>query len=307
MANMVFSSRTSRRMIVLGMVVAAVVLSGVSCTQSEGPAGEADTSGKLLEPVKRLRVATTTSLYDTGLWGYLEPLFEERYNVELDVLYAGTGIALEYGRRGDVDAITVHSKKRELDFVGEGYGIERVPFAFNYFLIVGPTDDPAGIRGLAPEEALKKIAETGGGTFISRGDDSGTHGKEKAIWKAAGYADYEQVRGLGDWYVEAGRGMGPTLLMAEEKKAYTLVDMGTFLSYGGKISLVPIVEKGAILLNVYSAIACNPEKNPKVKYEMATKLVEFLTLPEIQELIGNYGREEYGRSLFTPCAGNEPS
>jgi len=258
-----------------------------------------------IPPKQRLRVATTTSLYDTGLWGYLEPMFEEKYSVELDVMYAGTGKALEYGRRGDVDVITVHSKAREEDFVAEGYGVRRVPFAYNYFLIVGPAADPAGIKGLGPEEAFKKMMTTGNGSFVSRGDDSGTHSKEKAIWKEAGY-DYETVRGAGGWYVEAGSGMGPTLMMASEKQAYTLTDMGTYLAYQGKLELVPVVDRGDILLNVYSAIAVNPEKAPKPKIDMANNLIGFLTSSEIQELIGKYGVEEYGLQLFTPCAGAEP-
>ena len=258
-----------------------------------------------LPPQERLRVATTTSLYDTGLWGYLEPMFEQQYNVELDVMYAGTGKALEYGRRGDVDVITVHSKACEEQFIAEGYGVERVPFAYSYFLIVGPEADPAGIKGLTPEDAFKKLMETGDGSFVSRGDGSGTHGKEKAIWEAAGY-DYEEVRIAGTWYIEAGIGMGPALIMASEKQAYTLTDMGTFLAYKGKLDLVPIVDKGDILLNVYSAVAINPEKNPKTKIEMASNLINFLTSPEIQELIGDYGVEKYGIQLFTSCAGAEP-
>jgi len=271
-----------------------------------GIAGCSARGGELLPKKERLRVATTTSLYDTGLWGYLEPMFEEEYGVEVDVLYAGTGIALEYGRRGDVDVITVHSKAREEAFVSEGYGVERVPFAYNYFLIVGPDSDPAGIKGMSPEGAFAKLQGTGSEAFVSRGDDSGTHGKEKAIWESAGF-DYEDVRKAGDWYIEAGRGMGPTLLMASEKQAYTLADMGTFLAYKGKIDLVPIVDKGSALLNVYSAIACNPDKNSKVNHEMANNMVNFLTSPEIQELLGDYGTEEYGMSLFAPCAGAEPS
>ncbi|NQT31006.1 MAG: substrate-binding domain-containing protein [Deltaproteobacteria bacterium] len=252
-----------------------------------------------------LKVATTTSLYDTGLWGYLEPLFEEEYGVELDVLYAGTGIALEYGRRGDVDVITIHDKSREGQFVAEGYGVERVPFAYNYFLIVGPESDPAGIKGMSPEDAFQAIYETAGSRFISRGDDSGTHGKEKAIWANAGY-DYEAVRTAGQWYVEGGKGMGPTLLMAGEMGGYTLTDIGTFLSYKSELALVPLVEEGAILLNVYSAIAVNPESNPRTNIEMANNMVDFLTSSRIQELIGNYGVEDYGMQLFTPCAGAEP-
>ncbi len=264
-----------------------------------GVTGCGTSTGMSLPPQERLRVATTTSLYDTGLWSYLEPMFEEQYNVELDIIYAGTGIALEWGRRGDVDAIATHAKTREEKFIAEGYGVERVVFAYNYFLIVGPPDDPAGIKGLSPEEAFKRLMETGRGNFVSRGDDSGTHGKEKAIWKQAGY-DYEAVRVAGAWYIESGRGMGPTLLMASEKQAYTLSDMGTFLAYGGKLDLVPIVDKDAILLNIYSVIAINPEKHPKTNIDMANNLIDFLTSPDIPELIGNYGVEEYGMPLFIP-------
>ena len=285
-----------------GIIVLLGLLAGaVGCT-AQGTEAQAT---EPLPPQERLRVATTTSLYDTGLWGYLEPIFEEEYAVELDILYAGTGIALEYGRRGDVDVIAVHSKSREEQYVAEGYGVERVPFAYNYFLIVGPENDPAGIKGMLPEEAFKRLVDTGTISFVSRGDDSGTHGKEKAIWKSAGY-DYETIQNAGEWYIETGRGMGPTLLMASEKQGYTLTDMGTFLSYKGKVDLVPTVDEGSILLNVYSVIAGNPETNPKVNYEMASNLVNFLTSPEIQQLIGDYGTEEYGMSLFTPCAGAEP-
>jgi tungstate transport system substrate-binding protein len=258
-----------------------------------------------LTPKLRLRVATTTSLYDTGLWGYLEPMFEEEYNVEVDVLSLGSGAAFEYAKRGDVDVITIHDKPNELKFVSDNYGVQRVPFAYNYFLIVGPADDPAGIKGLSPEDAFKKLMETGKGTFVSRGDKSGTHSKEQAIWKAAGF-DYETVRKAGAWYIEAGQGMGPTLLMASEKKAYTLTDMGTYISYKSRLDLVPIVDEGSILLNVYSVIAVNPQKVKGVKLDMANNLINFLTSPEIQKLLGEYGVKEYGLQLFTPCAGAEP-
>lgn len=280
-------------MVVMGLIV------GAGCASATAGADAP------LPPEQRLRVATTTSLYDTGLWGYLEPRFEEEYGVEVDVLYAGTGIALEYGRRGDVDVITVHSKAREQQYVSEGYGLERVPFAYNYFLVVGPPDDPAGIKGMTPEEAFQTLYESGSASFVSRGDDSGTHGKEKAIWEAAGY-EYEEVQGAGSWYVEAGRGMGPTLLMASEEQAYTLSDMGTFLTYQGETELAPVVEEGDILLNVYSVIAGDPDKNPKINVEMARNMVDFLTSEEIQGLIGRYGVEEYGVQLFTPCAGEAP-
>ena len=248
----------------------------------------------------RLRVATTTSLYDTGLWSYLEPMFEEEYGVELDVLYAGTGKALEWGRRGDVDVITVHSRTREEQFVEDGYGLARVPFAYNYFLIVGSPDDPAGLAGMTPDEAAAALMSRGEAVFVSRGDDSGTHDKEKAIWAAAGY-DYEDVRTSGDWYVEGGSGMGPTLVMADEMNAYTLSDMGTFIAYKNDLELEPVVDQGDVLLNVYSVLAVTSSGNPG----MAANLVEFLTSETVQELIGNYGVDEYGIQLFTPCAGKD--
>jgi len=287
------------------ILLASLLVGAIGCAVTETEIKEPDMYSPLT-PKTRLRVATTTSLYDTGLWGYLEPMFEEKHGVELDVMYAGTGRALQLGQNGDVDVITVHSKSRELSFVGDGYGMERVPFAYNYFLIVGPESDPAGIKGMLPEDAFKKLMESGAGSFISRGDDSGTHGKEKAIWASAGY-DYEDVRKIGAWYIEAGTGIGPTLTMASEKEAYTISDMGTYLAFKGDIELVPIVDKGSVLLNIYSAIAVNPE-NVKVKsLDMATNLVDFLTSPEIQKLIGDYGVGDYGLQLFIPCAGNEPA
>ncbi|MFC2011911.1 substrate-binding domain-containing protein [Chloroflexota bacterium] len=280
------------------LIISSLLFSTAGCNSSQA-------SSAPLAPQARLKVATTTSLYDTGLWGYLEPMFEEQYSVELDVMYAGTGKAIDLGQRGDVDIITVHSKSREETFIADGYGVERVPFAYNYFLIVGPESDPAGIKGMSPEDAFETLMETGNGSFVSRGDDSGTHSKEKAIWNGAGY-EYEEIQGASAWYIETGTGMGSTLMMASEKEAYTLTDMGTFLAYKGELELVPIVDKGAILLNVYSAIAVDPENVPVKNLEMSNNLISFITSPEIQELIGDYGVEEYGMQLFTPCAGNEP-
>jgi tungstate transport system substrate-binding protein len=269
-------------------------------------AGCASSAIAPLTPQPRLRVATTTSLYDTGLWGYLEPQFEKKYNVQLDILSLGSGAAFEYAKRGDVDVITIHDKPNELKFISDNYGVERVPFAYNYFLIVGPAADPAGIKDMSPEAAFKKLMETGKGTFVSRGDNSGTHSKEKAIWQTAGF-DYATVEKAGAWYVEAGLGMGQTLQMANEKQGYTLTDMGTYLTYKSKLALVPIVDKGSILLNVYSVIAVNPQKVKGVKIDLANNLISFLTSPEIQDLMGKYGVKEYGLQLFTPCAGAEPT
>ena len=265
--------------------------------------------------VPALKVATTSSLYDTGLWEYLAPMFEEKYGMKLHILYAGTGIALEYGKRGDVAAVVIHDRARELQFVADGYGVERVPFAYNYFLIVGPPHDPAGIKGLTPQDAFNKLMEEGTKDpeqirFVSRGDDSGTHAKEKDIWRAAGfpYATVQESSWAqdGEGYAEVGSGMGPTLLKANELNAYTLTDSGTFLAYKGDLALEPVVETGAMLLNAYSVIAINPEKHPGTDLEMASNLVAFLISPEIQELIGSYGVEQYGVPLFIPCAGTEP-
>ena len=293
--ELIYKEHTLKKLITVilsGLVIASLLIGFVGCGQP------------------RLKMATTTSLYDTGLWDYLEPMFEEEYeeyNVELDILSLGSGAAFEYAKRGDVDVLTIHDKPNEEQFIAEGYGVERVPFAYNYFLIVGPADDPAGIKDMSPEDAFRTLYETESGIFVSRGDNSGTHSKEKAIWASAGF-DYEVVRTAGDWYIEAAGGMGATLQMANEELAYTLTDMGTFISYKSELELVPIVEEGAILLNVYSVIAVNPEKVTTAKnLEMANNLIAFLTSPEIQELIGNYGVEEYGMQLFTPCAGAEPT
>jgi tungstate transport system substrate-binding protein len=265
-----------------------------------------DQGSSILKPATRLKVATTSSLYDTGLWALLEPMFEKEFNVEVDVLYANTGIAIQYGQRGDVDIITVHDKARELTFLADGYGTTRSAFAYNYFVIVGPASDPLGLKGLSPEEAFKKLAASKTTPFVSRGDSSGTHSKEQAIWKAAGF-DYQTIRNSGAWYVESGQGMGPTLQVAGQKQAYTLSDIGTFLAYKGQTGLVSIVDKGSIMLNVYAAIPVNPAKVAVTNSAMATKMAEWLMSPAIQKVIGEYGVKDYGSPLFTPCAGNEPT
>lgn len=280
-------------------LIAGIVLGGMACSSED--------LGALAPAASRLRVATTTSLYDTGLWTYLEPRFEKMYNVELDVIAVGSGAAMNYGRNGDVDVLTVHSKADELKFIADGHGIERIPFAYNYFLIVGPADDPADLKNLSPEDAFKQLYENPGlGEFVSRGDNSGTHAKEKAIWKSAGYSDYDVLRQAGisaGWYIDGGKGMGETLTMANEMLAYTVTDMGTYLAYKSKLDLVPIVQSGSILLNVYSAMICTKT----TKQELAQNLVGFLTSQEVQEIIGNYGASTYGESSFVPCAGNEPT
>ena len=258
-----------------------------------------------VKPVGRLTVATTTSLYDTGLWSYMEPMFEQKYGVNLNIISVGSGEAFVLGKTGDVDVLAVHDKPNELKFIAGNYSSARVPWAYNHFLIIGPPSDPAGIKGMSPEDAFKKLMAEGNVTgsqvkFISRGDNSGTQNKEIAIWAAAGY-QYADVEKSGSWYIEAGAGMGQTLLMTNEKQAYTLTDIGTFVTYKSKLNLVPLVDQGDILLNVYSVMVVNSTKNK----DMANNLVTFLTSPEIQDLIGKYGVAEYGLQLFTPCAGQD--
>lgn len=252
------------------------------------------------ERVERLLIATTTSLYDTGLWAYMEPMFEEQYGVELDILYAGTGKAMEWGMRGDVDVVVVHDRAREETFIADGYGLSRTPFAYNFFVIAGPPDDPAGIRDMEPQAALAALNLNATIPFISRGDESGTHAQEKRLWAAAGL-EYEAVRTSGEWYVEAAAGMGPTLNMANEMRAYALADIATFLAYQGDVDLEIIIGSGDAMRNVYAVIPLSTARNP----EMARNMVTFLTSPETQELIGSYGVVEWGRQLFTPCAGQD--
>jgi tungstate transport system substrate-binding protein len=262
----------------------------------------------LHSPETRFKIATTTSLYDTGLWYYLEPLFENEANVEMDIIYAGTGIALEYGRRGDVDAVVVHDPAAEDQFIADGYGINRRYFAYNFFLIAGPPDDPAGIKGLTATDAFKKIYEAGMNDtdsvkFISRGDNSGTHSKEKLIWSKAGF-DYADVQNSGKWYIEAGKGMGPTLLMANEEMAYVLADISTFLAYTKKtnLAIVPIVDEDPVFLNVYAAMAINPDTTNVTHLDIANEFINWLISPEVQTVIGTYGEAEYGRPLFFPLS-----
>jgi len=263
---------------------------------------------------KRLIVSTTTSLEDTGLLKEIETAFEDKYpGVDVSVISGGTGIALQYGERGDADVLLTHDKNREEEFIESGFGTNRTEIAYNYFWIVGPENDPAGIRGLNATEAFSKIMEEGQNNpdkvkFASRGDDSGTHAREKQIWGRTGVS-YEEVSGSGAWYIESGRGMGETLLLASEQNAYTLTDSGTFLAYTneGRIRIVPLVTTGDELLNVYAAMPVNPERHPNINYEGAQNFVNFLISPDGQEIIQNFGKEEYGQPLFIPISQGLPS
>ncbi len=253
---------------------------------------------------RRLIVSTTTSLYDTGILDEIEEDFEAKNKIDLYFISVGTGLAITHAKRGDADMILVHSPPRELSFLEEGYGVCRKIIAYNFFSIVGPEDDPAGIKEMSPVEALKTLTEvgrTGRAVWVSRGDDSGTHSKEKELWTTAGFdalsLDEE------DWYREAGTGMGKTLQIAEEFRAYTLTDMGTYLKYkkDGLISLEVLIGAGEELINVYSAIAVNPEESQDANFKGAIDFIRYLISENGQAIFGSHGVDTYGTALFNPA------
>lgn len=263
-------------------------------------------------PKQKIVLATTTSLYDTGLLNYLEPRFEAMYNVDLLITSQGTGKAIELAKRGDADILMVHSPTQEMTYLEGGNGLNRRTFAYNYFIIVGPANDPAGIKGMTPENAFKTILTKGKAgdknvIFVSRADASGTHTAEQNIWKSAGYTYAKDVQKTGSWYIEAGKGMGDTLQMASEKGAYTLTDEGTYLAYKSKLDLVPIVSEGSILMNIYSVMAVYTDKQPVEKIQMADNFVNFIISQQTMTDIGNFGTDKYGKALFTPMTKGVPS
>jgi len=246
--------------------------------------------------VQKLILATTTSTADSGLLDYLLPEFEAQYNAKVEVIAVGTGQAIKTAEQGDADVILVHDRAKEDKFVAEGYGVNRQDVMYNDFVIVGPEDDPAGIQGLTDAAAaLAKIAAAQA-PFASRGDESGTHSKEKTIWAQAG------IEPGGDWYFSLGQGMGETLTFANEKGAHALTDRGTYLSRREGLELLIVVEGDPILFNPYGVIAVNPEKHPHVKYDLAMKFIEWLTSVETQKKIGEFGIERFGQPLFYPSA-----
>lgn len=243
---------------------------------------------------KSLTLATTTSVDDCGLLGCLQPEFKKDTGINLDIIAQGTGQAIKTGENGDADVLLIHSQKAEEKFVSEGYGLERIELMYNYFVIVGPTDDPAGLKSegdIKASEALKKIAQTKS-TFISRGDDSGTHKKEISLWAEA------QMEPSGDWYVSAGDGMGEVLNMAAEKRAYTLTDKATYLSMKDKLDLEIVLESAQDLLNQYTIIAVNEDKHKGINSKGAQKFIEWMTSDKALGMIDEYGKEKYGQGLF---------
>lgn len=251
---------------------------------------------------RRLMISTTTSLYETGLLDEIKREFEAKYDIIINFIPVGTGIAIQQAKNGDVDLVLVHSPPMEKSFLEQGYGICRKIIAYNFFAIVGPKEDPARIKGSNVTEALKRIMEYGekqnGKIWISRGDNSGTHQKEQSLWKLAG-CNYIKIS-KEPWYVDAGSGMGQTLLMADEFQAYTLSDIGTYLKYSkeNRITLSALITEEKELLNVYSVIAVNPKRHPKVNFNDTTTFIKFLISEEGQDLIENHGKDNFGQNLF---------
>ena len=241
-----------------------------------------------------LRLATTTSTYETGLLDHLLPPFEARHGVAVHVISVGTGKAMEIARGGDVDAILVHAREAEDRFVAQGFGVNRRDVMYNDFLILGPEADPAGIRGTTDAaQALERVMAAAY-PFVSRGDDSGTHKKERHLWAGAGLTPQ------GPWYLEAGQGMSAALRMADEKDAYVLVDSATYLYQRHSLRLRKMVEGDPQLLNPYGIIAVSPYRHPHVRYDLAMALIAWVTSPECQAMIGEFHRD--GQQLFHPNA-----
>jgi tungstate transport system substrate-binding protein len=243
-----------------------------------------------------LLLVSTTSTQDSGLLDVLLPAFTTKTGYKVQLVAVGSGQALKIGEQGNADVILLHSPAAEKEFVAKGFGIDRRLVMHNDFVIVGPPSDPAGIRGEDPAEALKKISVSRA-TFVSRGDDSGTHVKELALWKNAEIDPAGQ-----DWYLETGQGQGATLSIASEKAAYALTDRGTFLAYKSNVDLEILVENDPFLLNVYHVITVNPEKWPNVNLEGAEAFADFITSSEGQDIIAGFGVEKYGQPLFFPDA-----
>ena len=240
-------------------------------------------------------LATTTSTQDSGLLDVLVPAFERDSGRQVKTVAVGSGEAIELGSRGEADVLLVHSPDDEEEFMKTGKGGERRLVMHNDFVIVGPPDDPAGIKGLTSTEALQRIAEEEA-PFMSRGDDSGTHNLELKLWDEAG------VKPAGSWYQETGQGMGATLRIADQKQAYTISDRGTHLSTEDSTDLDVLVEGEPQLLNIYHVIDIDPGAGPRVNAAGGRTFAEWIVAPEAQGMIGEFGRKEFGRPLFVPDA-----
>lgn len=274
------------------MMVAVLALMGIA---SVSPASAAQ---------KTLILATTTSTQDSGLLDVLIPMFEKQSGYFVKTISVGSGQAMKMGERGEADVLLVHSPEAEKTFMAQGFGVNRKLVMHNDFLILGPAKDPAGIRGAKTSaEAFKKIAKAGA-IFMSRGDNSGTHAKEKGLWKAAGINPEGQK-----WYQQTGLGMGETLNVASEKAGYVLADRGTYLAFEKKkrLGLEILVSGEPKLLNIYHVIEVNPAKWPKVNNAGAKAFSDFMVSRKTQEIIGRFGTKDFGAPLFFPDAGKNPA
>jgi len=249
---------------------------------------------------KTIILATTTSTQDTGLLDTLIPIFEKKTGYFVKTIAVGSGQAMLMGQKGEADVLLVHSPAAEKKFMDDGFGVSRRLVMHNDFVLVGPAEDPAKIKGLkSATEALKKIAAANA-LFLSRGDNSGTHAKEKDVWKIAGVT-YEGEK----WYQQTGLGMGQTLNVAAEKKGYTLTDRGTYLALAKNMKLGILVEGDAVLLNIYHVMEVNQAKWPKVNIAAAKAFADFMVSKETQEIIKTFGVDKYGSPLFFPDAGKK--
>ncbi|WP_324877924.1 substrate-binding domain-containing protein [Methylocaldum sp.] len=239
-----------------------------------------------------LKMATTTSTENTGLLPVLNAPFEKKHKARIDVIAVGSGKAMKLGENGDVDIVFVHDPEAEEKFVAAGFGVDRGAVMHNDFIIVGPEADPAGVKSAkTADEAFKKIGEAKAG-FVSRGDESGTHVKEKGLWRKAG------VQPEGEWYLSVGQGMGAVLRIADDKAYYTLTDRGTFLASMGRLTVKPLFEGDPALFNPYHVMAVNPKKHKHVNYKLAKKYIDYVTGAEGQKTIGDF--KVAGQQLFYP-------
>jgi len=273
-----------KRAFVLGLLALAALASS-TCKGPE-PAPTA--------PPKPLRLATTSSVEQTGLLADLLPVFEAKTGVKVQVLAVGTGQALKLAERGDVDAVLVHDPEAEETFVADGFGVLRRALMHNDFVLAGRPDDPAGVRGGKDVVAALQAVAAKQAVFVSRGDQSGTHRAELRLWKAAA------ITPAAPWYVEAGQGQTQTLIIASERKGYVLTDRATFTTVRAKVALEPLVEGDARLVNRYSGLAVNPAKQPAVNHAAAVRFLDWLVTPEVQARIGAFQKD--GQTLFVPDA-----
>jgi tungstate transport system substrate-binding protein len=246
----------------------------------------------------RIRMASTTSTQNSGLFDYLLPIFEKKTGIKIDVVAVGTGASIEIGKRGDADVVFVHAKEQELKAVEEGFFVNRHDVMYNDFVVIGPANDPAKIKGIkATTDAFKKIAESGS-SFVSRGDKSGTNTKELSLWKKTGIEPIGQK-----WYLEVGQGMEKTQRIADEKRAYTLTDRGTWLATSGKdkLDMVIVLEGDPTLFNQYGIMAVNPEKSKTVKFKEAMEFVNWIISKEGQDFVASF-KDKNGNALFIPNA-----